>query len=129
MADAMFDVSNHMPSKPEKLGFWDVMKLSWAVAKIQDRWIIKRYQRRLLMGGDPEGGESGLGLGLGLGLEEEEAAVMNGLENLNMDVNVGFDKSPRAFSTKPARQMGDGAFPDMEAFYNLNETNKTCVVI
>lgn len=69
MADAMFDVSNHMPSKPEKLGFWDVMKLSWAVAKIQDRWIIKRYQRRLLMGGDPEGGESGLGLGLGLGFE------------------------------------------------------------
>ena len=36
-----------LPDKPRNFTIWELLKLSWAVAKVQDVWIEKIYRRRM----------------------------------------------------------------------------------
>jgi hypothetical protein len=46
MADEAF-FGESIPEKPRNFTIWELLKLSWAVSKVQDVWIEKIYRRRM----------------------------------------------------------------------------------
>lgn len=46
MAEEAF-CGEELPEKPSNFTIWELLKLSWAVAKVQDVWIEKIYRRRM----------------------------------------------------------------------------------
>ena len=46
MADEAY-FGERMPEKPPNFTIWELLKVSWAIAKVQDKWIEKTYNRRI----------------------------------------------------------------------------------
>ena len=95
MADETY-FGERMPEKPPNFTIWELLKVSWAIAKVQDRWIEKMYRRRIEALKEVDVGAADVGEA------EEEQRLLQALREIKQSEKEDDD---------------EGDFPEMHAFY------------
>ena len=118
MADETY-YGERMPEKPPNFTIWELLKVSWAIAKVQDRWIEKMYRRRIEALNEGDAGAADVGEA------DQEQRLLQAFRDIEAGEAMD-DDDPEAFPSIETLYPGDTSglsAADAEAIHSGSSTS------